>query len=129
MARPLLMVFLASLLIVFAEVALADSARTNLIPARPQYMEAAHVPSGDLKKTQFNPPAPTPSEQLYVFWILGKLISYPVDAMESYVASLREQWRAKPVPAAASSAPNPFEERRFGQVPPAPPVVLGPRGR
>jgi hypothetical protein len=61
---------------------------------------------------------------MYVFWIVGKILSFPVDTLESYVSRLREQWTAKAVPAAAPAGPNPFEKRNIGQIPPAPPVVF-----
>ena len=123
MARTLLMMLLAALLVVPAHLAQADPPRTNLIQAKPQYLEATHVPSAN--QAQAYPAAPTPAEPMYVFWILGKLISYPIDTVESYVTKIREDWKAKPVPASATTGPNPFETRRLGQIPPAPPIERG----
>jgi len=128
-ARPLLIVLFVCFFIVSAHVAQADPPKNNLIPALPQYLEATHAPADGPNNDRVYPPEPTPSEQMYVFWILGKVISYPVDTVEAYVTRLREEWRAKPVPAAAVVGPNPFETRRLGQIPPAPPVVSGSRGR
>lgn len=128
MARPLLILLVVSLLLVSLCPAQAETGKGNLIPVRPQYLEATHVPQQAQGDAQAYPPGPTPAEQLYVFWILGKIISYPVDTLEAYVGKLREDWRAKPVPASAQVGPNPFEARNLGQIPPAPPVLSGSRG-
>ncbi len=125
MPRPLLTVILVAMLMVPAHFAQAEPPNNNLISAKPAYLEATHVPSADTNPDPLYPPPPTPSEQMYVFWVVGKILSFPVDTVESYVTKLRGEWRTKAVPAAAPAQPNPFETRHIGQIPPAPPVVLG----
>jgi hypothetical protein len=125
--RPLLIVLLVAVLVVPAYFAQAEPPKNNLIQAKPEYLEAAHVPTVEPNTDPLYPPSPTPSEQMYVFWIMGKILSFPVDTLESYVTRLRGEWNAKAVavPASAPAQPNPFEKRHIGQIPPAPPVVLG----
>jgi hypothetical protein len=70
---------------------------------------------------------PTPREQMYVFWILGKILSYPVDTADSYISGLWRRWQSRPVvqPASAPAIPNPFDSMGDRHIPPAPPVTSG----
>ncbi len=70
---------------------------------------------------------PTPREQMYVFWVLGKVLSYPVDKVESYVTRMFKGPFPTPVvkPASATAGYNPFEARSFSEIPPAPPARGG----
>jgi hypothetical protein len=65
---------------------------------------------------------------MYVFWILGKILSYPVDQAESYMSALIRRLRTGPAgtPASASSGPNPFDTIESREIPPAPPALSGP---
>jgi hypothetical protein len=71
--------------------------------------------------------APTPREQLYVFWILGRMLSYPLDRAESYIRGKLERRSQEPVavPANASGPGNPFDSVAQREIPPAPPAVGG----
>jgi hypothetical protein len=124
--RFLLILLFIAFWIVPGLVAAADTPGKNLIPVKPSYEEAVAGPSSDVGQDDMSPPPATPAEQLYVFWFLGKVLSYPVDMLEAYVTKVRTDWQAKPVPAAAPAGPNPFETRSLGQVPPAPPVLSSP---
>ncbi|MBI5570325.1 MAG: hypothetical protein HY914_10310 [Desulfomonile tiedjei] len=104
----------------------AEDQRRNLVPAK----RAAEI---DAQAVQQARPAtangqPTAADQLYVFWALGKLISYPFDAADAYIQRYREgsDSDARAVPAAAPGASNPFDAVKLGQIPPAPPVSSRP---
>ena len=73
------------------------------------------------------PRAPTPKEKLYVFWILGKMLSYPVDRAEKYIRGKLEGFSRQPVavPAASPTTANPFDTARQRDIPPAPPAMEG----
>jgi hypothetical protein len=90
--------------------------------------DATVVASSQPATAQPIPPrTPTPREQMYVFWILGKVLSYPVDKVESYVNDLLKKPLPGPVvkPASATPGYNPFEARSFSEIPPAPPARRG----
>ncbi len=87
----------------------------ELIPVRPSYQEAAYTPGADAEYT-----GPKPKDQMYVFWLLGRIISYPVDQAESYVRGLISGPTVKP--AAAPRPPDPFADVDKREIPPAPPV-------
>jgi hypothetical protein len=100
---------------------LAGDDSGKLIPVRPAYTEP-ETPSPDAETL----PAPSARQQMYVFWILGKMISYPIDKAEAFVKGQIE----KPFFRPASSPPrekDPFAALDDGAIPPAPPVA--PRSR
>ncbi|MFH0960882.1 MAG: hypothetical protein V1897_19530, partial [Pseudomonadota bacterium] len=68
--------------------------------------------------------APAPRDQLYVFWILGRVISYPIDKLESYISGkFNSVKQPKPIPAAApGQVSSPFDSLHRREIPPAPPV-------
>jgi hypothetical protein len=63
---------------------------------------------------------------MYVFWILGKVLSYPVDQLESFIRRQRNKPEVTPIKASAPSSYNPFKEIEGREIPPAPPVINGP---
>jgi hypothetical protein len=81
------------------------------------------VANNQQEMNPFAPPAPTPRDQFYVFWFLGRMISYPIDKLESFIFS--KTWRLSPgTPVPASAGPNssPFDSLNHKEIPPAPPV-------
>ncbi len=91
-----------------------------LIPVLPGYQEASYE-GPDPVSENAEPTPPSPQDQLYVFWLLGQVISYPVDKVEALVTRLME--RKQP---ARNNPPyefNPFAATARMQVPPAPPVI------
>jgi hypothetical protein len=131
--RILFILLLSAICIIAGHAVAADKPGNNLIPVRPSYEEAVAEPSSQADENDVYPRPATPAEQLYVFWFLGKVLSYPVDTLEAYISKVRADWQSKPeptaVPAAAAVGPNPFDTRRLGQIPPAPPVRSGPADR
>lgn len=106
----------------------SGTADRKLIPVKPSYHEAAYVPeqqvpAADSAATR----APTPREQMYVFWILGRMLSYPMDKAESYIRQRLQRSALKPASAPATSTPasSPFDSMNLGQIPPAPPALGG----
>lgn len=100
-------------------------AESGLIPVKPRYTEAAYTPSKGTEPTDSEgAPTPSPRDQMYVFWILGKMLSYPVDKIESFVLSKlkRTDDSVEATPAGASSQPNPFQSINWREIPPAPPA-------
>jgi len=100
----------------------------KLIPVKPSYHEAAYVPESQVPaadSTETRPP--TPREQMYVFWILGRILSYPMDKAESYIRQRLTKPALKPASAPAKAAPasSPFDSMNLGQIPPAPPALGG----
>jgi hypothetical protein len=112
----------ATLIILWAVSAcFAEPAEKKLIPVYPSYHEAAYVP----QKAEVVDDLPTPRDQMYVFWILGRVLSFPFDKAEGYIESFKNSRKVKAVPAAApaqSKAPNPFAFSNWKEIPPAPPV-------
>jgi hypothetical protein len=105
----------------------AENAGKKLIPVKPSYHEATYLPPAErpsLDPTM--PPPPTPREQMYVFWILGKMLSFPIDKAESYVYSFTKKTKPQvdgaPTPATASATPNPFSSVNWSEIPPSPPA-------
>ncbi len=99
----------------------AEPAEKKLIPVRPSYQDATYVPQPESAAYDL----PTPRDQMYVFWILGRILSYPFDKAEAYIDSWKQKRKASPAPAAvpaAASGPNPFASVNWGQIPPAPPA-------
>jgi|UniRef100_A0A7C4AQ70 hypothetical protein len=100
-------------------------AESGLIPVKPSYTEAAFTPSKATDPTDSEAvPTPSPRDQMYVFWVLGKMLSYPVDKVESFVLSKlkRNNDAVAATPAGASSQPNPFQSVNWREIPPAPPA-------
>ncbi len=103
-------------------------AQNNLIQVKPENNEAI---SGSPQGNPDDSGLPKPSDQLYVFWYLGRIISYPIDTAEayitSYIARLRQPAQPVAVPASSSPLSNPFDSVKWKAIPPAPPVVSGGR--
>ena len=121
MARTFTILLFAVLWLATAAFGQPGKPEKNLIPVRPAAEESG---SGQQQaRANVSPDAPAPAEQMYVFWYLGKIISYPVDTVEGYIRS----WMAAPkpvaVPASGSSASNPFDSVKWKAIPPAPPVT------
>jgi hypothetical protein len=96
---------------------------SKLIQVKPAYSAATPQP----QPGQIDPYAavpPRPRDQLYVFWILGKLISYPFDKADSYIHKIRSGWKREgtPTPACAPADSNPFKSVNWSQIPPAHPI-------
>lgn len=125
MMRTFLMLLLAAACVSHGVLCRAEPPESNLIRAQPAFTETARTatpaqdPSTELM--------PTPREQMYVFWILGKVLSYPVDIAESYISGMWRKWQAGPVvqPASAPAVPNPFDSMSDRHIPPAPPATSG----
>jgi hypothetical protein len=104
----------------------AENKSDKLIPVKPPRSEPIaaeqNVGSRINYDTQYADPAPR--DQLYVFWILGKVISYPIDKLESYISrKFISVQQPKAVPAAANGqVSNPFDSLNWREIPPAPPV-------
>lgn len=100
---------------------------STLIPVKPSYQEASY--QGRQPQVAGAFPAgrhPTPREQMYVFWILGKVLSYPIDQLEAIITRRHNTSAAKPIKASAPSTYDPFKEIEGREIPPAPPVLNGP---
>jgi hypothetical protein len=98
----------------------------GLIRVTPAYHEAISAPATNSPADASNELGPpTPREQMYVFWLLGKALSYPIDKIESYILLKLKRSRNGQTPINVSSVPNPFEAADLSQVPPAPPVIKG----
>lgn len=128
MAKTTVMLVIFALLVAATCVCQAEQAEKKLIPVKPAYAETSAVPNPSPAPAALDPqspPLPTPRDQMYVFWLLGQVLSYPIDKAESFV---RAKWRdihTKPVaqPAAAPAGANPFEAIHKREIPPAPPIL------
>ena len=100
-----------------------DSGLIRVTPSHHEALSAPNTNKPDGASNVLGPP--TPREQMYVFWILGKALSYPVDRIESYVLHKLKRSSKKQAPINLSSVPNPFEAADMSQIPPAPPVTAG----
>jgi len=110
----------------------AQMEEKKLIPVKPSYHEASYVPhAGDQGPGPVFPAPPTPREQMYIFWILGKMLSFPIDKAESFIRERinRPSKGAETAPAAASSPANPFNSVNWKEIPPAPPVKASATGK
>jgi hypothetical protein len=107
----------------------APQSEKNLVPVAPSYAQAAYNPQSDQDPVNAEGQrVPTPREQMYVFWVLGKMISYPVDKAEELIrkqiSSLKSPFHPQPVSDQPSSkVGNPFTGVNWREIPPAPPVV------
>lgn len=118
--------FLMVLTALFLFGASISFAESKLIQVKPSYAESSYKPAEEIQgETGYSYSAPSPRDQMYIFWILGKMLSYPVDKVEDFISSkLKFRENSKPVaaPAIATSRPDPFESINFREIPPAPPV-------
>jgi hypothetical protein len=119
MARIFVLSILLTLFIALAAYGQTGKGAGDLIPVEPVYSEAAAA-NEQLQTNGGAFPQPSPRDQLYVFWFLGKMLSYPVDKIEAYIQSKLNQPKA--VPASAPSGANPFDSVNWREIPPAPPV-------
>jgi hypothetical protein len=128
MVRIVLVFLLAIVWLATACFAQAGQTQNNLIPVKPGFDNPTSVPP---PTNSDGPELPKPSDQLYVFWYLGQIISYPIDTAETYIRSYIAKLRQPPQPVAvpASSTPmvNPFDSVKWNAIPPAPPVAGGGR--
>jgi len=108
--------------VVLSSVAHAQSPGKKLIQVKPDYAEATYVPQAEYGPDGQQPP--TPREQMYVFWIAGRILSFPIDQAEAYISALVKRFQAGPTlaPASAPAGPNPFANINTREIPPAPPV-------
>jgi hypothetical protein len=127
MVRIFLALLLAILWLATAGLSQAGS-QNNLIPVKPGFESSTPVPT---PTNVDGPELPKPADQLYVFWYLGQIISYPIDTAEayirSYIAKLREAPQPTAVPASSPPLPNPFDSVQWRSIPPAPPIAGGGR--
>ena len=125
--KKVIISFSTLLLVVFSlGESLAENKSPQLISVKPAYDQASSAPQNSSPApnldTQY--PEPSPRDQMYIFWLFGKIISYPIDKVESYVTKkLYSAEKPKVVPAAAPvSASNPFDSINWREIPPAPPI-------
>ncbi len=126
MRKVSLVVVLISVLVAAPLFGDSGKGATDLIKVTPSYHKASYVPGTNRPNPNpVNPPAPRPKDQMYVFWLLGKALSYPIDKTESYISGLRAKAAAKTTaePAVAPAAHNPFKSLSIQEIPPAPPVL------
>lgn len=128
MARTTVMLIIFSLFAAATCICQAEQGEKKLIPVKPDYAEASPVPNPSPAPASLDPqspPLPSPRDQMYVFWLLGQVLSYPIDKAESFVRARLRDISAKPVvkPASAPAAGNPFESVHMGEIPPAPPIL------
>lgn len=126
MARTFLMLLFMFLCTVSVGMAQSTNQDKKLIRVTPSYSEASYVP--EKARHPNSPPPPTPREQMYVFWVLGKILSYPLDTAESYISTWLNRRQNAPLatPASAGAAPNPFSTMNEREIPPAPPALARP---
>jgi hypothetical protein len=102
----------------------AGSSDKKLIQVKPDYSEPVAYPQPEPQLDPYAPIQPRPRDQLYVFWILGRVISYPIDKVEAYLTNMKFDRKkdGSPVPASAGPEANPFNAVNWREIPPAPPV-------
>ncbi len=128
MKKAILILSILTLVFLFAIYSAAENRSPKLIAVRPAVTQTSQQPqnSGPAPELYGQYPDPTPRDQLYVFWLFGKIISYPVDKIESYVSKkLYSVEKPQLVPAAASApgvVSSPFDSINRREIPPAPPV-------
>lgn len=127
MAKTTVMLVISALFVTATCVCQADQAEKKLIPVRPAYADTSvHSPApAPAALDPQSPPLPSPRDQMYVFWLVGQILSYPIDKAESFVRAGLRNIGSKPVvkPAAAPADDNPFEKVRMSEIPPAPPIL------
>lgn len=119
-----ILIIVAIILIVATGVSQGENEKPELIKVIPAYMETNKIngPSAEVGDPYYAPP-PRPRDQMYVFWILGKVLSYPVDQVEQYVSQKIRRISLKPKPKPAAPVVNPFDSVDLKEIPPAPPVT------
>ena len=125
MAKTLLFLLLTMCWAASACFGQAQREEKKLIQVKPSYHEASYVPpAGDQPADSVSPLPPTPREQMYIFWILGKMLSFPIDKTESFIRERINRITKGPEvkPAAASATANPFSSVNWKEIPPAPPA-------
>jgi hypothetical protein len=95
----------------------------KLIPVRGPLTETETT-----RSTEEAFPAPSAKQQMYVFWLLGKMISYPIDKAEAFVRTQMEKPFFRPA-SSPGPAQDPFIALERGEIPPAPPVERQSRDR
>ncbi len=121
---PLIIVIILTSVPVIAQ---ADDGPVKLIPVKPA--ESFETPEPQNSQDGPKSTYPAPRDQMYVFWIAGRIISFPIDLVESFINkqrakySTRENKEGKPVPASAGANQNPFDKLNWREIPPAPPVL------
>jgi hypothetical protein len=120
-----ILVIVTLILIATCGICYGEEEKPELIKVIPAYMEADNVNQGapGNREDPFYAPPPRPRDQMYVFWILGKALSYPVDKVEQFVAGKIRQVSMKPEVKPSAAAVNPFEAIDLKEIPPAPPVT------
>ncbi len=105
----------------------AAQSDNNLVPVGPSYTQATYSPQSEQDSVNAEGQRnPTPREQMYVFWLLGKMISYPVDKAEELIRKQISSLKSPPQAVSdqpSSKAANPFTGVNWREIPPAPPVV------
>jgi hypothetical protein len=64
---------------------------------------------------------PTPRDQMYVFWILGRVINYPFDKAEALVTNFKNK-RAAAAERQKLSDSSATDAVSWNEIPPAPPA-------
>jgi hypothetical protein len=89
-------------------------------PAQPQVREVSPDPN-----TAEGYQMPAPKDQLYVFWVAGKILSFPVDLAESLIRKVKGKPKPQagsPVQASSQPSNSPFDNLNWREIPPAPPA-------
>lgn len=103
----------------------AQAADNRLIPVFPSQQQPTYAPPPPTSDAE---QLPSPRDQLYVFWVLGKVLSYPFDKVDSYIEHWKSRRKAQgqAVPASAPArSENPFDSVNWREIPPAPPTEGG----
>lgn len=131
MAKIIAVLALTLLLAVSVCFGQSQNSEKKLIQVKPDYSEVVPEPQPQAQIDPYAPPPPRPRDQLYVFWILGRLINYPIDKVESYIYKIRSERKrdGTPVPASAGSDRNPFNSLNWREIPPAAPISGAPVDR
>ncbi len=128
MKKAILVLSILTLVFLFAIYSAAENRSPKLIAVKPAVTQTSQQPQNIEPAAGLNGqyPDPTPRDQLYVFWLFGKIISYPIDKVESYISrKLYSVEKPQLVPAAASApsaSSSPFDSLNRREIPPAPPV-------
>lgn len=103
----------------------AEQSAQGLIPVRPYYQDSQNSVSPDKQLEHERSYQIHPKDQMYIFWVLGKLISYPVDKAESFLSQQKKKLFKEGAPVQATAPPqhNPFSSLNWREIPPAPPVL------
>jgi hypothetical protein len=113
--------FAIAVIIVFTGFIDAQAENGKLIPVKSP--ESVTVEPKNEAKEEY--PMPAPRDQMYIFWALGRVISFPVDVTESFIRNRFKKEPVKegsPVKASAGEQKNPFDNINWREIPPAPPV-------